>query len=333
MFRDEAIIDVSAGKGGDGTISFRREKYVQQGGPDGGDGGRGGSVRLRADHHVTSLLRLGRERNYAARGGQPGGPKKCTGKSADDLELIVPIGTQIFDQQHGNLLADLDKDGQVCEVVRGGHGGKGNIHFANSIRQVPNHATAGGEGEKRRLRLELKIFAEVGLVGLPNAGKSTFLARVTAAEPKIADYPFTTLSPQVGIARVHDYDSLVIADLPGLIEGAADGHGLGMQFLKHVERCRILLHLVDVSEGAIPSPAEAFGIIDRELRAYSDEVATKDRLIVATKVESEGAEENAKILEEVIGQPVTRISSVVGQGLEPLLLKLWDHVHGTREPW
>ena len=333
MFRDEAIIDVSAGKGGDGVISFRREKYVTHGGPDGGDGGAGGSVVLQADSRVTSLLRIGRERRYAAKGGQPGGTRKCTGRSAEDLLLSVPIGTQIFDLAHGNLLADLDADGERCEVVRGGKGGKGNIHFANSVRQVPHLATSGREGETRKLRLELKIFAEVGLVGLPNAGKSTFLSRVTAARPKIADYPFTTLSPQVGIAGVHDYDSLVIADLPGLIEGAAEGSGLGIQFLKHVERCRILLHLVDVSEGCDPSPEEAFAIIDRELRAYSDEVANKDRVLVATKVESEAAEANALRLERAVGLPVTRISSVSGLGVDKLLPDLWDRVHGRQETW
>ena len=319
MFRDEAIVQVVAGKGGDGLVSFRREKYVPRGGPDGGDGGRGGSVILVASSSVTSLLEIGRRPHYAAKDGRPGGPRKCTGASAEDLVVEVPIGTQVRDQRRGHLLRDLIQEGQRLVVARGGQGGQGNVRFATSVHQTPREATPGQPGEERGLRLELKLFAEVGLVGLPNAGKSTLLARVTAATPKIADYPFTTLEPQVGIARVGDYDTLVLADLPGLIEGAAEGHGLGHRFLKHVERCQVLLHLVDVSPGAHPGPAEAWAVIEKELSAFSPVLAAKPRLAVATKVESEDCEAGILQLGEVCGGPVLPVSSVKGDGLDGLL--------------
>jgi GTP-binding protein len=247
MFRDEAVLKVQAGKGGDGLISFYREKFVAMGGPDGGDGGRGGSVVLVTSAHVNSLLDLGRKLRYVARDGAPGQTKNKAGSDSEDLVLEVPVGTQVFDIEHGNLLRDLKEPGEKLVIAQGGAGGLGNPHFANAVRQAPRIATKGQPGEAREVRLELKLFAEVGLVGLPNAGKSTLLSRVTAATPKIADYPFTTLSPNVGIARIGDFDTLVLADLPGLIEGASEGKGLGHQFLKHVERCKVLLQLVDVS--------------------------------------------------------------------------------------
>lgn len=320
MFRDEATIEVVAGRGGDGLISFWREKFVTNGGPDGGDGGRGGNVILRGTSNYNSLLEVGRRFRYAAKSGGPGGPNKRTGRSADDIIVDVPVGTQVYDAEMGNLLRDLDGEGSEVIAARGGHGGKGNVRFANSIRQAPRHATAGGDGEIRRLRLELKIMAEVGLLGFPNAGKSTFLSRVTAAKPKVADYPFTTLEPQVGIARVGDYDTLVLADLPGLIEGAAEGHGLGHKFLRHVERCGVLMHLVDVSAGKERDPIEAWKALEEELERYSKVLYEKPRLIVATKHhEDDGSEEDLKALEEASGQPVFGISSVLGVGIEPLL--------------
>lgn len=334
MFRDEAIIEVIAGKGGDGLVSFRHEKYVPQGGPDGGDGGRGGSVILIASRNQSSLLRVGRQFRYAARKGQPGGPKRMTGAGGDDLIVEVPIGTQIIDLEHGNMLRDLDTDGAELVVAKGGRGGKGNIRFANSIRQVPRKATNGTEGETRNVRLELKLFAEVGLVGLPNAGKSTLLSRVTAARPKIADYPFTTLDPQVAIATVGDYDTLVLADLPGLIEGASDGHGLGHQFLRHVERCKVLMHLVDVTALADPSPEEAWAIVHKELEAFSPKVAEKPCILIATKVEDDSCEERIQALESAAGCPVLRISSVRGLGLDELMRQAWKLVHGVeKEDW
>jgi len=320
MFRDEAIIDVRAGKGGDGLASFRREKYAPRGGPDGGDGGDGGSVVLVASHELNSLLSVGRVPRYHAGNGRPGGPRKRTGSRADDLVLQVPVGTQVYDNDRGNFLRDLATDGQRLVVAQGGRHGLGNVRFANSIRQAPRQTTKGRPGEERCLRLELKIFAQVGLVGLPNAGKSTLLSRWTAASPKIADYPFTTLSPVVAIASLPDFNSLVVADLPGLIEGAAEGQGLGHRFLKHVERCRVLLHLVDVTPVAQQSPADAYRVVEHELAAFSAELAAKPRIVVASKVEGEECEAGIQELEGAIGGPAMRISAVEGRGLQELLL-------------
>jgi len=329
MFRDECEFEVRAGKGGDGVVSFRREMHVPKGGPDGGDGGKGGSVILRASPDVHSLLEIGRRASYAATNGQPGGPSKCTGRNGEDLVIDVPIGTQVLDARHGNLLRDLTKSEQRLELALGGEGGRGNASFASAVRQTPRSATRGEPGEALRVRLVLKLAAEVGLVGLPNAGKSTLLSRVTAAEPKIADYPFTTLAPQVGIARVGDYDTLVIADLPGLIEGAAQGHGLGDRFLRHVERCGVLLQLVDVSDASLVEPAEAWRIIDRELAQSSSALASKPRLTVASKCESPQAGERAAELERAIDRPVLRISAHQGHGLGELLERARALVRGA----
>lgn len=320
-FRDEAEIEVHAGKGGDGLVSFRREAHVPRGGPDGGDGGRGGSVILHATSNVHSLLDIGRRFRYAAKNGQPGGPRNRTGKSADDLEVQVPVGTLIYDAERGNLLKDLATPDARIVVAQGGSAGKGNTRFATAVRQVPRKATTGTPGEQRRLRLELKLFAEVGLLGFPNAGKSTFISRVSAARPKIADYPFTTLEPQVGIARVGDgYDTLVIADLPGLIEGAAEGAGLGHRFLRHVERCRVLMHLVDVSQSAEREPVEAWEALEDELRRYSPELHAKPRLTVGSKCfEDDGWEERLAQLAKATGGEVLGVSSVLGQGVQEVL--------------
>ncbi|HPF14905.1 MAG: GTPase ObgE [Planctomycetes bacterium] len=333
MFRDEAIIEVIAGKGGDGLISFRREKYVAFGGPDGGDGGDGGSVILVANPQVTSLLRIGRQFRYAARGGQPGGPRKCTGKGGADVRIEVPVGTQVLDAAHGNMLKDLCEPGMELVVAQGGRGGKGNPRFANAVVQVPRKATKGTEGEHRRIKLELKLFAQVGLLGFPNAGKSTFLSRVTAAKPKIADYPFTTLIPQVGIAELPDYETLVIADLPGLIEGAAEGHGLGHRFLKHVERCKVLIHLVDVSTMAERDPVEAWAALEEELLRASPDLHSRARLVVASKhFEDEESGPRLAELERAagaVGQRVLPISSVLGLGLKEVLLAAREMVYGA----
>lgn len=318
MFRDECRITVVAGKGGDGLVSFRREKYVAKGGPDGGDGGDGGSVVLVASPDVSSLLRLGRKPRYAAQKGGPGGPRDRSGAKGEDLVLEVPVGTLVIDAERGHVLRDLARPGERLVLARGGRGGRGNAAFATAVRQVPRQAERGEEGERRDVRLELKLAAEVGLLGLPNAGKSTFLSSVSKATPRIADYPFTTLEPEVGVATVGDFDTLVIADLPGLIEGAADGVGLGHRFLRHVERCRVLLHLVDVS-GDAQDPDDARRTIERELERYSEELARRPRLLVATKVEDEEAEERAAALEQAAGVPVRRISSVTGSGVEELL--------------
>lgn len=328
-FRDEIEIDVQAGRGGDGLVSFRREKYAPKGGPDGGDGGKGGDVILATTPHVRSLLALGRRPLYEARKGQPGGPKKQAGKGGADLVLEVPVGTQVFDRKRGNLLRDLSEEGLQLVVAKGGGGGRGNVHFATAVEQTPRRATLGKEGESFELRLELKIFAEVGLVGLPNAGKSTFLAAVTKARPRVADYPFTTLVPQIGIATVADYDTLVLADLPGLIEGAADGKGLGHRFLKHVERCRCLLQLVDVSEGALQDPLEAYRVIDRELEQADRDLAARPRVVCATKVEDSACEQRAAALFEVLDHEHFSISSQTGRGVPELLRRLHELVLGA----
>jgi len=322
MFRDECEIEVEAGKGGDGLVSFRREKYVAKGGPNGGDGGKGGDVILVASDKVSSLLNIGRKPRYAARNGQPGGPNDKSGEGGDDVVLEVPVGTQVIDREHGHVLADLLEEGRRLVLAKGGKGGRGNASFKSSVHQTPRKAEHGRPGEARAVRLELKLFAEVGLVGLPNAGKSTFLSTVSRATPKIADYPFTTLVPHVGIAAVGDYDTLVVADLPGLIEGAAEGAGLGHRFLKHVERCRVLLHLVDASDEAVDSPEEAIRVIENELERYSPELAGRPRLIAATKVEDDASEAAAARLEAALGRPVHRISAVLGTGVEPLLREL-----------
>ncbi len=332
MFRDECEIEVQAGKGGDGLVSFRHEMHAPKGGPDGGDGGQGGDVVFVATVRVSSLLAVGRRPRYRAPNGQPGGPRNRSGRMGESVRIDVPVGTQVFDRRRGHLLRDLAEDGQELVIARGGSGGRGNAAFANPVRQAPRYAEKGRPGEQRELRLELKLFAEVGLVGLPNAGKSTLLSRVTAATPKIADYPFTTLEPQVGIAEVGGYDTLVLADLPGLIEGAAEGAGLGHRFLKHVERCRVLLHLVDVSELALDAPLEAVRTIEGELERYSAELAGRPRLVVAAKCEDTPARERAAELEKRLERPVLRISSVTGEGIPELLEAARGLVRGEQTP-
>jgi GTP-binding protein len=329
MFRDEAEIEVVAGRGGDGVVSFRREKFAPKGGPDGGDGGLGGNVILVGSPSLNSLLPLGRRYTYRADSGRPGSGANKSGRSGADLVLEVPVGTQIYDREHGNLLRDLSREGARLLVAQGGAGGRGNARFASSVRQTPRISTPGAEGERRILRLELKLFAEVGLVGLPNAGKSTLLAAVTAATPKIADYPFTTLVPQVGIARISDTETLVLADLPGLIEGASEGHGLGHRFLRHVERCRVILQLVDVSEAAETLPVDAWRIVAAELERFSPDLARRPRLLAASKCESEPAEERARELESASGERVWRISSTRRAGLSELLAEAHRRVRAA----
>lgn len=329
MFRDECEIQAEAGSGGDGLVSFRREKFAPKGGPDGGDGGDGGDVVLIATAHKTSLLDVGRVPCYRARKGAPGEPANRAGADGADCIVEVPVGTQVFDRERGHLLRDLAADGESVVLARGGRGGRGNSNFANAVRQTPRHAEPGAPGETRAARLELKLMAEVGLVGLPNAGKSTFLSVVSRATPKVADYPFTTLHPHVGVARVGELQTLVVADLPGLIEGAAEGVGLGHRFLKHVERCRVLLHLIDVSEAADVEPLEAARVLEQELSAYSPELRARPRLLVATKCEDEAAEERARRLEQACG-PVHRISSATGRGVARLVQDAWALVHAER---
>ncbi len=330
MFRDECEIGVVAGKGGAGMVSFRREKYVPRGGPDGGDGGDGGDVVLLATERLNSLLDVGRSPHYRAQDGRPGGSRKQSGHRGADLVIDVPVGTQVFDLRRGHLLRDLASDDDRLVLARGGRGGRGNARFATAVHQAPRQAQPGEPGEERAVRLELKLLADVGLVGLPNAGKSTFLRAVSAATPKIAEYPFTTLEPHVGIAPVGDYDTLCIADLPGLIEGAAEGHGLGHRFLKHVERCPVLLQLVDVSSGDVETAAEAYRVIADELASYSPELARRERVVAASKVESEEAEHCAAALSVRLERPVLTLSSHTRRGVPPLLADLRERVRASR---
>jgi GTP-binding protein len=277
-FVDEASIHVSAGKGGNGCLSFRREKYVERGGPDGGDGGDGGSVYLVADAGLNTMIDYRYQRRYRAGNGEPGRGRNCTGAGGADLELQVPVGTSVLDEETGEILGDLTVPGQRLLVAQGGFHGLGNTRFKSSTNRAPRQTTAGTEGEQRALHLELKILADVGLLGLPNAGKSTFIRAVSAARPRVADYPFTTLVPQLGVVRVDPLRSFVIADIPGLIEGAAEGAGLGIRFLKHLTRNRVLLHLVDVAPMDGSDPAGNATAIRAELQRFSPTLATRELL-------------------------------------------------------
>ncbi len=319
MFVDEFECTVRGGKGGDGCVSFRREKFVPRGGPDGGDGGRGGSVILVASTGENTLYPLVGRRLYEASNGRPGGSSNKTGASGDDLVLTVPVGTLVLDKERGNVLRDLGAPGDRFEVARGGRGGRGNQRFATAINRTPRNFEQGTEGESRDVRLSLKLIADVGLLGLPNAGKSTLLATLSRARPKIANYPFTTLEPSLGIVPVSIDDALVFADIPGLIEGAHEGKGLGDKFLKHVERTRVLLHLVDCSALALEEPEEAYRVIRAELEGYAPELAKRPSMVVATKIEDEDAAARADALQAAIGVEVSRISSATRSGLTELV--------------
>lgn len=288
MFVDEVSITVKAGRGGNGSCSFRREMFVPRGGPDGGDGGNGGDIVLTASQRLTTLLDLRYQRHYEAEDGKPGSGSNCTGRRGKSVEVLLPVGTAIYDFHSGELLADLTADGESVTIARGGKGGRGNTHFATSTNRVPTHFERGTEGEQRELRLELKLLADVGLVGFPNAGKSTLIAAVSAARPKIADYPFTTLVPNLGVVRYAEDRSFVVADIPGLIEGAHEGKGLGIQFLRHIERTSLLLHLIDVSDAAIEDPVASFDTMRRELMAYDSELANRPFAVVPTKIDAAG---------------------------------------------
>jgi len=284
-FVDEASIEVFAGNGGSGCVSFRREKYIPRGGPDGGDGGDGGSVILRGDDALNTMIDYRYTRKHRAQNGEPGRGRNCTGRAGDDLVLPVPLGTTILDEDSGEVLGDIQRHGQELLVAQGGFHGLGNTRFKSSINRAPRQSTPGTEGEARRLKLELKLLADVGLLGLPNAGKSTFIRAVSAATPKVADYPFTTLVPNLGVVKVEAHRSFVVADIPGLIEGASEGAGLGVRFLKHLTRNRILLHIVDLAPLDGSDPAEAAVSIVRELERFSPSLAARPRWLLLNKVD------------------------------------------------
>jgi GTPase len=321
MFIDETEITVSSGRGGDGLVSFRREKFVPRGGPDGGDGGRGGDVVLRASTHLNTLAGLQHRRRYKAGNGQPGGANNRTGRDGESLLIEVPVGTLVRDRERGHVLRDLSAADMEFVVVAGGRGGKGNKHFAHSTNQTPRRATQGQDGVVRELRLELRLVADVGLVGLPNAGKSTFLSRVSAARPKVADYPFTTLEPVLGIVHREEL-GLVIADIPGLIEGAHAGAGLGDRFLRHVARTRVLLHLVDASEGAEVA-IKAFRTVRSELELSGLDL--KDKPVVVALSRADTVEDPAAVahdLEQACSEPVCVLSAHTGLGVADVLGRL-----------
>lgn len=321
MFVDEVEIHVRAGDGGRGCLSFRREKYVPRGGPNGGDGGDGGSVVLEADEGLGTLLDFRYKRHYAAGRGGHGEGSDCHGANGDDLILRVPVGTTVRDRDTGLLLGDLTRKGERLDIAKGGRGGRGNARFATSINRAPRRADPGEAGEARGLRLELRLLADVGVVGFPNAGKSTLVARVSAARPKIADYPFTTLVPTLGLVRLDVERSFVIADVPGLIPGAAEGKGLGLRFLRHLERTRLLVHLLDLDPDTGRDPVEDWRTIQAELKAYSPELAARPQLIAANKIDLDGA---APRLKRVVAMarrrrlPVFPIAARTGQGLAEL---------------
>lgn len=331
-FVDEAIVKVVAGHGGRGAVSFRREKFVPFGGPDGGDGGLGGSVWLRAQEGINTLADYRIRRSFRAQNGQPGGGQDCTGKGGEDLSIAMPVGTVVIDDDTSETLGDLSTAGQTLLVAKGGKGGWGNQRFKSSVNRAPRQNTPGLPGEARNLRVELRLLADVGLLGLPNAGKSTLIRAVSAARPRVADYPFTTLYPQLGVVAVGPLRSFVMADIPGLIEGAAEGAGLGIRFLKHLQRTRLLLHLVDIAPpDPDADPVTGARAIVRELKKFSPELAKKNRWLVLNKIDLLTPEECERHCREIVRRlrfkgPVFRVSGATGQGTRWLCQAIMNHL-------
>lgn len=327
MFVDIAKIKIAAGKGGDGSVSFHREKYVAAGGPDGGDGGKGGNIVFQVDDNLSTLIDFRYKRKYSADGGIPGSGKKSSGKNGKDLVIRVPRGTLVKDEKSGKILFDLSKDEPVV-VAKGGRGGWGNSHFATPTRQTPKFAKPGLPGEEFDVVLELKLLADVGIIGFPNVGKSTLISVVSQARPKIANYHFTTLVPTLGVVRISENQSFVMTDIPGLIEGAGDGIGLGHEFLRHVERCRLLLHLVDVSGSEGRDPREDFDIINKELKAFNPEIVARPQMVVANKADlatEDQISEFQRYVEEK-GFKFFAISAATGDGCKDLMYKVWEEI-------
>ncbi len=330
MFVDVVKIYVKAGDGGHGCVSFRREKYVPKGGPDGGDGGRGGSIYFRAIDNVDTLSDFAGKHHWKAKNGQSGSGKNKHGQSGDDLIIPVPPGTLIYDEDLDLLLKDLHKVDMKCCIARGGRGGKGNKRFADSVNQTPRYAEPGKPGQERNIRLELKLIADVGLVGMPNAGKSTLISRCSAARPKIADYPFTTRQPVLGIVELTDYRRFVMADIPGLIEGAHEGAGLGFEFLRHIERTRIIVHILDIMPPDNSDPVDNYKTIRSELKQYSKTLAKKKEVIVANKIDLDPDGKITKDLKKRLRKNILSISAVTGQGIKELTEVLWQKVKGAK---
>ena len=335
-FVDEATIKVAAGDGGNGCVSFRREKFIPFGGPDGGDGGDGGSVWLVADDSINTLVDFRYERSFRAGRGENGKGRNMTGARGEDLEIRVPVGTMVYDEDTGELIGDLVEPGQRLEVAQGGWHGIGNARFKSSTNRAPRQSTPGTPGEQRTLRLELKLLADVGLLGLPNAGKSTLIRSISAARPKVADYPFTTLYPNLGVVRVGSHQSFVVADIPGLIEGAAEGAGLGIRFLKHLARTRLLLHLIDVVPMDGTDPVEQARTIVAELAKYSPELAARPRWLVLNKIDLLPPGERDAVCDRIVAElgwsgPVFRISAATGEGTEALVHAIMQHLEQADE--
>lgn len=322
MFIDSAKIYIKAGNGGNGLVSFRREKYIAAGGPDGGDGGKGGDIVFVVDEGVKTLADFRYKKHYKADSGQNGGASNRTGRSGEDIIIKVPPGTILKDEKTGHVLADMVEPGQKALIAKGGKGGAGNQHFATPTRQVPNFAKSGDPGEEKWIFLELKLLADVGLIGFPNAGKSTILSMVSAARPKIADYPFTTLEPNLGVVNIETHKNFVIADIPGLIEGAHEGTGLGHEFLRHIERTKVLIHIVDVSGTQGRDPVKDFEIINEELRLYNPLLASREQIVAANKIDITEAEDNLGRFTEAIqakGYKVFPVSAAMNKGLRELM--------------
>ena len=334
MFIDRAKIRVKGGRGGNGVTAFRREKFVPRGGPSGGDGGRGGDVWIVADESLNTLLHLRYNPEHNAERGRHGEGSNCSGREGENITVRVPVGTQIFDSTSGEFLHDLAADGSRWLVAKGGRGGFGNAHFATSTNRAPRYHQSGSEGEELELQLELKLLADVGLVGFPNAGKSTLISTISAAKPKIADYPFTTLEPHLGVVDLGDFRTFVVADIPGLIEGAHEGAGLGDRFLRHVERTKLLLHLVDVSSISGREPVSDYLTVNRELKAYNPELADRPQLVVATKVDALDEPERLETLRQQAendGVPFFVISSVTNKGTKELVAAVAAKLDELRE--
>jgi len=336
-FVDEAEITVTAGKGGNGSASFRREKYIPRGGPDGGDGGRGGSVYLEGNSGLNTLADFRHQRSFKARNGEPGSGRQKSGKSGEDIYIRVPLGTIVADAETGEHIGDVTGDGQHLLVARGGKGGLGNVHFKSSTNRAPRRTVPGGTGEERELHLELKVLADIGLLGFPNAGKSTLISKVSAARPKIADYPFTTLYPNLGVVRIDVERSFVIADIPGLIEGAAEGQGLGIHFLKHLQRTRLLLHLVDLGPVAMEGdPVRQVGKLEEEMRRYDESLLEKPRWLVFTKIDLMAEDEAKKVAQATVSElgwtgAWYLVSSVSGKGLRRLMADAMNCIEALGE--